>query len=233
MSSNPTVTNARNFSNSWRCARVEDFFIWNQRTNWQPLHLPYVGGRPRTTTGPGRRGIPERRRPNAAAEQPAIVARRPHPETTRRRAGAHRTARIRSPDQTVKATDFESLLRRLLDARIDFIVVGGVAAVVHGSARATFDLDIVYSRANANVARIVDALSPIGPYLRGVPRGLPFSFDADTIDRGLNFTLETSLGDLDLLGEITGGGRYEDLLPFSDSRDQRRPFPPSSPTARR
>src|SRR5262249_43008040 len=47
------------------------------------------------------------------------------------------------------------------------------------------------------------------------PPGLPFHFDQATIKRGLNFTLTTSLGDLDLLGEVTGGGRYEDLL--SDS----------------
>lgn len=47
------------------------------------------------------------------------------------------------------------------------------------------------------------------------PPGLPFRFDVETITRGLNFTLVTDLGDLDLFGEITGGGRYEDLLPHT------------------
>jgi len=115
----------------------------------------------------------------------------------------------------VKPTDFEGLLRRLLEARVDFILVGGVAATVHGSARATFDIDIVYARSDENVQRLVAALAPAEPYLRGAPPGLPFAFDALTVERGLNFTLETTLGDLDLLGEITGGGRYEDLVPFT------------------
>ncbi len=110
------------------------------------------------------------------------------------------------------ATDFRGLLCALLEAQVDFIVVGGVACNVHGSARATFDVDVVYSRASGNVDRLVSALTPISPYLRGAPPGLPFSFDAKTIKAGLNFTLITSLGDLDLLGEIAGGGTYEQLL---------------------
>jgi predicted nucleotidyltransferase len=62
----------------------------------------------------------------------------------------------------------------------------------------------------------VRALAPLSPYLRGAPAGLPFSFDVDTVRRGLNFTLDTSLGALDLLGEITGGGSYDGLLPDTE-----------------
>jgi len=57
----------------------------------------------------------------------------------------------------------------------------------------------------------VSSLQPIHPYLRGAPPGLPFRWDRQTLGKGLNFTLTTDLGDLDLLGEITGGGVYEDL----------------------
>jgi predicted nucleotidyltransferase len=110
------------------------------------------------------------------------------------------------------ATDFKGLLRTLLEARIEFIIVGGVACNVHGSARATFDVDVVYARTADNIDRLVSALAPIEPYLRGAPPGLPFSFDAKTVRAGLNFTLITSLGDIDLLGEIIGGGTYEQLL---------------------
>jgi hypothetical protein len=95
---------------------------------------------------------------------------------------------------------------------VEFIVVGGVAGAAHGLARATYDLDVVYSRAPANLDRLVAALAPHQPYLRGAPPGLPFRLDAETLRRGLNFTLTTSLGDLDLLGEITGGGGYAQLL---------------------
>ena len=111
-----------------------------------------------------------------------------------------------------KATDFAGLLRGLLEAKVDFIIVGGVASNVHGSARATFDVDVVYARQADNIDRLVAALTPIAPYLRGAPPGLPFSFDAKTIKSGLNFTLITSLGDIDLLGEIAGGGAYEQLV---------------------
>jgi hypothetical protein len=108
-------------------------------------------------------------------------------------------------------TDFAALLRMLVSERVQFIVVGGAAAVAHGSARLTADLDIVYQRTPDNINRLVNALAAVTPYLRGAPPGLPFRWDEETLKRGLNFTLITTVGDIDLLGEITGGGRFEDL----------------------
>ena len=108
-------------------------------------------------------------------------------------------------------TDFEALLGVLIDAKVDFLIVGGVAAIAHGAARLTQDIDIVYERSRENLDRIVTALEPQNPYLRGVPPGLPFDWSTETLERGLNFTLTTELGDIDLLGEITGGGNYEQL----------------------
>lgn len=109
-------------------------------------------------------------------------------------------------------TDFAALVRLLAVAEVEFIVVGGVAAAAHGAARTTLDLDIVYRRGHENIARLVRALAPIHPYLRGAPPGLPFLWDARTVENGLNFTLTTDLGDLDLLGEITAGGGYDQLI---------------------
>jgi hypothetical protein len=114
-------------------------------------------------------------------------------------------------------TDFSALLQRLLSADVEFILVGGLAGNVHGSARATFDIDVVYRRSADNMARLVEALAPLQPYLRGAPPGLPFRLDLETLRRGLNFTLTTALGDIDLLGEVTGGGTYDDLLPASEA----------------
>ena len=110
-------------------------------------------------------------------------------------------------------TNFETVIRTLGDAGVDVVIVGGLAATIHGSARLTQDVDFVYARARDNVARLVASLKPYEPYLRGVPRGLPFDWSEETVERGLNFTLTTSVGDIDLLGEIIGGGRFEDLLP--------------------
>lgn len=72
-----------------------------------------------------------------------------------------------------------------------------------------------YNRSRENIERIVSALAPYRPYLRGAPPGLPFDWSARTVLNGLNFTLTTSLGAIDILGEITGGGNYADLLPQS------------------
>lgn len=108
--------------------------------------------------------------------------------------------------------DFEKIITVLTQFRVRFIVVGGAAATAHGSSRLTQDLDVVYQRSKENIANLVKALSPYKPYLRGAPSGLPFIWDEETISKGLNFTLITSLGALDLLGEIIGGGSFEDLL---------------------
>lgn len=103
----------------------------------------------------------------------------------------------------------ETLLAALAQAEVSFVIIGGVAATIHGSARLTNDLDVVYERSNANHEKLAAALAPFEPYLRGAPPGLPFRFDAATIRRGLNFTLRTSAGDIDVLGEISGVGTYE------------------------
>jgi hypothetical protein len=109
-------------------------------------------------------------------------------------------------------TDFGRLLNALGDASVEFVIIGGIAATAHGSAHVTEDLDIVYNRSAENVMRLAKALEPFRPYLRGAPPGLPFTFDAATIRQGLNFTLTTTVGDLDAMGEATGGGVYERLL---------------------
>ena len=101
----------------------------------------------------------------------------------------------------------------LVESGVEFILVGGVAATIHGAARLTEDLDIVYRRTPENLDRLAAALNDLHPYLRGMPPGLPFRLDARTLHHGLNFTLSTDLGALDLLGEITGGGGYEALYP--------------------
>jgi hypothetical protein len=110
-------------------------------------------------------------------------------------------------------TQFPELLRLLSSAGIEFIVVGSAAATAHGSPRLTLDLNIVYRRTQDNLDRIATALAPLATYPRGAPPGLPFNLDRRTLLLGLNFTLQTSLGYIDLLGEIAGGGDYEALLP--------------------
>jgi predicted nucleotidyltransferase len=112
-------------------------------------------------------------------------------------------------------TDYRRLLQMLTASRVEFIIVGGLAATAHGSSRFTEDLDLVYRCDQTNVSRLVECLAPLEPYLRGAPPGLPFTWDAETILAGLNFTLTTTVGPVDVLGEITLGGNYDDLLPYA------------------
>ena len=109
-------------------------------------------------------------------------------------------------------TDFEGLLKSLADGRVNFILIDGVAATVHGAARFTEDVGVVHQRSEENIKRLAKAVIRLNPYLRGSPAELPFQWDKETIERGLNFTLSTDLGALDLLGEIIDGGCYDDLL---------------------
>jgi hypothetical protein len=116
-------------------------------------------------------------------------------------------------------TDFPALLAALSKSEVEFIIVGGLAGAAHGLARVTFDLDIVYRRSVENMSRLVSAVESLNPYPRGAPPGLPFKWDTKTLRAGLNFTLTTNLGQLDLLGEITLGGNYEALLPYTEELD--------------
>ncbi|MYI74686.1 MAG: hypothetical protein F4057_05015 [Acidobacteria bacterium] len=112
-------------------------------------------------------------------------------------------------------TDFKTIIRVFSEAGIECVIVGGVAATIHGSARLTQDIDFVYARTDANIKRLVTALRPYSPYPRGAPPDLPFTWSVATLKRGLNFTLTSTIGDIDLLGEIVGGGDYRKLLPHT------------------
>lgn len=110
-------------------------------------------------------------------------------------------------------TDYAAILKALDAAGVEYVVIGGLALAAHGYPRFTEDVDICYARNRANLSRLVSALTPLSPTLRGAPPGLPFAFDEATLRSGLNFTLLTSAGAIDLLGEVTGIGTYERLLP--------------------
>jgi hypothetical protein len=68
---------------------------------------------------------------------------------------------------------------------VEYVIVGGLAATIHGSSRLTHDIDVVYSRSEDNVSRLVAALAPHDPYPRGAPPGLPFEWSEETVARVL------------------------------------------------
>lgn len=107
---------------------------------------------------------------------------------------------------------FEHALKALSEAGVEFVVIGGVAIAAYGSAYVTFDLDVCYRRTPENIQRLKNALAPHHPRLRGASPDLPFRLDVPTLSRGLNFTLTTDLGDLDLFGEVPGIGSFDAVL---------------------
>jgi predicted nucleotidyltransferase len=110
----------------------------------------------------------------------------------------------------------EETLRVLYDAGVEFVLIGGAAMGLQGSAHLTRDMDFCYERTKRNMERLANALRPYHPALRGAPSGLPFHFDAETISRGLNFTLSSDLGDIDFLGEVSGLGGFASVKGASD-----------------
>lgn len=112
--------------------------------------------------------------------------------------------------------DFEAILTALDAAGVEFVVVGGLALVAHGGPRATVDVDLAYARNDDNLARLARALEPFRPWLRGAARELPFVLDEAALRSGLNFTLATEAGDIDLFGELPGVGSYPDVRASSD-----------------
>lgn len=101
--------------------------------------------------------------------------------------------------------------------RVKYIVIGGQAAIALGSSYTSFDVDFCYSRNNENLDNIIKALKPFNPYLRGADKDLPFIFDTKSLKMGLNFTFSTDIGDIDLLGEVSGLGTYNSVLEYSEN----------------
>lgn len=112
------------------------------------------------------------------------------------------------PDSPLQASP---LLRALAEQGVEFVVVGGMAGLAHGSSYPTYDLDIAYARDRENIARMVAALEGIEVTLRGAPADLPFQLDVRTLENGANFTFDSPYGSFDILGDVAGIGAYEEL----------------------
>jgi Nucleotidyl transferase AbiEii toxin, Type IV TA system len=112
-----------------------------------------------------------------------------------------------------------SLLRRLTEAGVSFVIVGGVAVVLQASPRFTHDLDICYATTHDNLERLGEVLVALGAMLRGVEEDLPFSPDARTLQRTQTLTLTTSEGDIDLLADPDGSPGYAALRRRADRMD--------------
>jgi len=111
---------------------------------------------------------------------------------------------------------FEQILAALVAAGVRFVVVGGVAATIQGSARLTNDLDICYDTAPDNLEALVRLLHRWHAYLRAVEPGLPFILDVRALRTTPIMTLTTDVGDIDIFDRVLGIGSYADALAASE-----------------
>jgi hypothetical protein len=96
---------------------------------------------------------------------------------------------------------------------VRYVVIGGVAAILHGAAHVTTDVDVVPQDARDNLERLSDALQEIHARIRvsGEPDGIPFDHSAESLARVRVWNLQSDLGDLDLTFEPSGTRGYDDL----------------------
>lgn len=105
----------------------------------------------------------------------------------------------------------EPVIATLSRNNVEFVIIGGIAFRIHSASHSTFDFDLCYKRTKENFSRIVAALAPFDPRPRDFPDNLPFIFDESSLSNGTNFTFQSTLGDIDLLGEVAGLGTYEEV----------------------
>ena len=106
----------------------------------------------------------------------------------------------------------KDMIIRLAQGQVEFVVVGGVSAILQGAEVTTLDLDICYRRTPENITRLARVLDPLQPRLRGLPPDLPFTFDERALQLGSNFTLLVGAESLDLLGVMSAIGGYEQII---------------------
>ena len=107
----------------------------------------------------------------------------------------------------------ERILEVLAAHRVDYVMIGGLAAAIHGSDLVTGDIDITPATDDDNLARLSSALDDLEARIRtpDIPDGLPFAHDATSLARGTVWNLVTNAGDLDLAMMPSGTQGYDDL----------------------
>jgi len=107
--------------------------------------------------------------------------------------------------------NLSELTRRLVDAQVEFVLIGGFAAVAHGATLVTRDVDICCRFSEGNLNRIQKALNGLHPVHRSRP-DLPLDLTKEQCARLKNLYLKTDLGVLDCLGEVLGIGDFDAVL---------------------
>lgn len=115
-----------------------------------------------------------------------------------------------------KQQEFGTILRALGEHKVRFVVIGGLAMVMRGSAHITQDLDVAFVRDRDNVRAIVAAFAPFHPRPRGLDPTLPFTWDEHAVRSSTILTLDTDAGIVDLLSETAEGLSFAEIWARSE-----------------
>lgn len=117
------------------------------------------------------------------------------------------------PDPGARLYDPRPILVALEAERVDYVVIGGTAAVIRGAPYATFDLDITPAREIGNLDRLAAALHRLGAEVHGMPDEVAGSFQLDgkTLANGSSWKFATPHGELDVALDPDGTHGYDDL----------------------
>lgn len=107
----------------------------------------------------------------------------------------------------------EALITALNTHSVRYVIVGGFAAILQGARYITQDVDLCYARDEENLPRLFRALEPFHPMIRPKP---DIPFDLVALRANPNFTLDTDVGELDLLAYIDGLGDYEEVVKHAE-----------------
>jgi hypothetical protein len=116
-----------------------------------------------------------------------------------------------------EVNSLSQLLQRLADSRVEFVVVGGFAGVLHGSALVTRDLDICAVLTPENIERLRETPKDLNPRHRMTPQRLSFLQVPGPGESESNLYLETDWGVVDILSSIIGLGDFESIRANSES----------------
>ena len=110
------------------------------------------------------------------------------------------------------AQNDKALLQRLVEHKVEFVIIGGVCGVLHGLSLVTLDLDICCSFDRENLRRLEAAVHDLNPRHRLATQKPPLKLTDELCDRLQNLYLQTDLGILDCLGSVAGIGGYQEVV---------------------
>lgn len=116
------------------------------------------------------------------------------------------------PLSSRRVNDLQGTTVRLARGGVEFVIAGGLAALMHGGSLMTRDVDVACRMAPSNLVKIFESFAKLNPVHRMTPKRVPFTLEQARRGGLKNLYLSTDLGQLDCLGEIKGIGGYEECL---------------------